>query len=162
MRTCRRVVVSVPLLLVACGNADERSGGVAKAESIEPVTASAPFDVQLSQCSHIENTVVGGRPAEYWRAEYYGSEDVRSLKLEVWRLESGESELKFRARQGDQVYHIITVEDSPKVGTAAVTVEPSGEGSGTLLTVTGKDQSGNDLRAVVACNDLIEPVTGTG
>lgn len=155
--------IAMTVLIAACGG-DAPEDAPATAEvKIESVPASTPFDVQLSQCKHAERAAIYGRSAELWQAEYYGSGDIRSLNLTVWRLASDSSlQFSLRARQGDNTYFIDTVEGSQKVGSGGVLVTAAGEGSGTQIVVEGKDQSGNELRATVSCNDLIEPVIEGG
>ena len=150
------------VLLAACGGGNEEQQSQADTEQVSnDAPAPGAVDLQITQCTHTENASIYGKPAAQWRAEHYGSEDPTSANLTVWRMKTGgEDQFSFHMVQSGETYRINTVEGSTKVGSGTVTV--TAQGKGAQFVMSGKDQNGNDLRATIYCDGLIEPVAEGG
>ena len=144
------------LALAACGGDSQEQPAPAVEMSSNHAPAPTPVDLQITQCTHTENASIYGKPAAQWRAEHYGSEDPTSANLTVWQMKAGgPDQFNFHMVQSGATYRIDTVEGSTKVGSGSVTV--TRQDKGVQFVMSGKDQNGNDLRATIYCDGLIEP-----
>ena len=150
------------IVVTACGGTDTDSEGEVPETETAVAGPAGNIDATVVQCTYTEEASIYNVKAAQWRAEYYGSEDVRSLNLTVWRpAAGGEDQINFVANKGGQQYRINTVEGSQKVGSGRVVIEEHDEG-GARFVINGEDQNGNPLHATVSCGEFVEPVAEGG
>jgi hypothetical protein len=146
------------------------------AEASAPAdSGSVPIDIKvvlsgqeirangLGECHHITDGSIYEAPAAQWTAMYSGSADaeLQHLNLTVWQLKnSGPPQLTLAVLASSGRHDIATVKGGPLKGTGSASVQPGGA-AGTL-SVTGKDDGGNQLLVSVSCARFTEPVAEGG
>ena len=156
------VTCAVLILLAACGDAEPDAQTELPKDDAVAAGPAGNIDATVVQCTHTDQASIYNVKAAQWRAEYYGSGDVRSLNLTVWRpAAGGEDQINFAASKGGQQYRINTVEGGQKVGSGRVVIEEDDEG-GARFVIDGEDQNGNPLHATVSCGEFVEPTAEGG
>ena len=156
------VACALSVLLAGCGDREADPQAEPQENSTAVAGPAGAIDATVVQCTYTDQASIYNVKAAQWRAEYYGSEDVRSLNLTVWRpVAGGEDQINFVANKGGEQYRINTVEGSEKVGSGRVIIEEDEEG-GARFVIDGKDQNGNPLHATVSCGEFVEPAAEGG
>lgn len=155
------------------------SAGAASESSVQASASadsgSVPIDIKvvlggkeirangLGECHHTTEASIYEAPAAQWSARYSGSADaeLQHLNLTVWELKSGgPPQLTLALLAGSGRHDIATVKGGPLKGSGSASVRPSGAAG--MLSVTGKDDSGNPVLISVSCARFTEPVAEGG
>jgi hypothetical protein len=146
------IILATSLAAAACGESP-RAAADSSADTA-PAPPAGPIEATVVQCTYTDSASIQNVRAAQWRAEYYGSGDVRSLNLTVWRpIVGGPDRVSLAASKDGRKYLLA---DGGQVN-----IEEDDEG-GARFIVDGLDQHGNPLHATVSCGEFLEAVVAGG
>jgi hypothetical protein len=100
------------------------------------------------QCTHAPTASIYGVASELWTVQQ--SDNGKSLNLSLWQPKDGTRPMVSLTVASGKSYRVSTVKGSQIVGSAKVSMEPSGKGG--TFTVYAKSADGADIMGTIKCD----------
>jgi hypothetical protein len=108
----------------------------------ERYQSSAP-----GKCTHAPTASIYGVVSELWTVQQ--SDNGKSLTLSLWQPKDGTRSMVSLTIAAGKSYRVSTVKGGETIGSAKVSMEPSGKGG--TFTVYAKSADGADIMGTIKC-----------